>query len=214
MMSVLLVSHLLASDLCPEFLKIHKPTLWSAVLFYLQVFVLVKGLRLFAYQALQILQCCQYPFWTLDGAPAPRTISSSPLLAHFSGAFCPGDWLDPTSLGAAREFQGRGSLVGCRQWGRTQSDTTEVTQQQQQQGLCCAMAFGGLFSISMVPDISLSNASFPSSPISTLRMTQLGLPVYLLAPELPYFFPYKLVVIQGKEVWSLGIPLHAHLYRF
>ena len=139
---------------------------------------------------LQILQCCQYPFWTLDGAPAPRTISSSPLLAHFSGAFCPGDWLVPTSLGAAREFQGRGSLVGCRQWGRTQSDTTEVTQQQQQQGLCCAMAFGGLFSISMVPDISLSNASFPSSPISTLRMTQLGLPVYLLAPELPYFFPY------------------------
>ena len=27
----------------------------------------------------------------------------------------------------------RGSLVGCRLWGRTESDTTEVTQQQQQQ---------------------------------------------------------------------------------
>ena len=25
------------------------------------------------------------------------------------------------------EFQGRGSLVGCRFWGRTESDTTEVT---------------------------------------------------------------------------------------
>ena len=25
------------------------------------------------------------------------------------------------------EFQGRGSLVGCRLWGRTESDTTEVT---------------------------------------------------------------------------------------
>ena len=25
------------------------------------------------------------------------------------------------------ESQGRGSLVGCRQWGRTESDTTEVT---------------------------------------------------------------------------------------
>ena len=29
------------------------------------------------------------------------------------------------------EPQGRGSLVGCRLWGGTESDTTEVTQQQQ-----------------------------------------------------------------------------------
>ena len=29
------------------------------------------------------------------------------------------------------ESQGRGSLVGCRLWGRTELDTTEVTQQQQ-----------------------------------------------------------------------------------
>ena len=27
------------------------------------------------------------------------------------------------------ESQGRGSLVGCRLWGRTDSDTTEVTEQ-------------------------------------------------------------------------------------
>ena len=27
--------------------------------------------------------------------------------------------------------QGRGSLVGCRLWGRTESDTTEANQQQQ-----------------------------------------------------------------------------------
>ena len=31
------------------------------------------------------------------------------------------------------ESQGRGSLVGCRLWGRTESNTTEVMQQQQQQ---------------------------------------------------------------------------------
>ena len=30
------------------------------------------------------------------------------------------------------ESQGRGSLVGCRLWGRTESDTTEATLQQQQ----------------------------------------------------------------------------------
>ena len=29
--------------------------------------------------------------------------------------------------------QGQGSLVGCRLWGRTESDTTEATEQQQQQ---------------------------------------------------------------------------------
>ena len=31
------------------------------------------------------------------------------------------------------ESQGRGSLVGCRLWGRTESFTTEAMQQQQQQ---------------------------------------------------------------------------------
>ena len=31
------------------------------------------------------------------------------------------------------EPQGRGSLVGCRLWGRTESDSTEATYQQQQQ---------------------------------------------------------------------------------
>ena len=31
------------------------------------------------------------------------------------------------------ESQGQGSLVGCRLWGCTESDTTEATQQQQQQ---------------------------------------------------------------------------------
>ena len=33
------------------------------------------------------------------------------------------------------ESQGRWSLVGCRLWGHTESDTTEATQQQQQQGI-------------------------------------------------------------------------------
>ena len=31
------------------------------------------------------------------------------------------------------ESQGQGSLMGCHLWGRTESDTTEVTQQQQQE---------------------------------------------------------------------------------
>ena len=39
----------------------------------------------------------------------------------------------PTPVFLPREAQGRGSLVGCRQWGRTESDTTEATWRQQQQ---------------------------------------------------------------------------------
>ena len=39
----------------------------------------------------------------------------------------------PTPVFLPGEFQGQGSLAGCRLWGRTESDTTEATQQQQQQ---------------------------------------------------------------------------------
>ena len=38
----------------------------------------------------------------------------------------------PTPVFLPGEFQGRGSLVGCRLWGHTESDRTEVTQRQQQ----------------------------------------------------------------------------------
>ena len=38
----------------------------------------------------------------------------------------------PTPVFLPGESQGRGSLVGCRLWGCIESDTTEVTQQQQQ----------------------------------------------------------------------------------
>ena len=41
----------------------------------------------------------------------------------------------PTPVFLPGESQGQGSLVGCHLWGRTESDTTEVTQQQQQRKL-------------------------------------------------------------------------------
>ena len=39
----------------------------------------------------------------------------------------------PTPVFLPGESQGRGSLVGCHLWGRTESDTTEATYHQQQQ---------------------------------------------------------------------------------
>ena len=41
----------------------------------------------------------------------------------------------PTPVFLSGESQGRENLVGWRLWGRTESDTTEATQQQQQQAL-------------------------------------------------------------------------------
>ena len=41
-------------------------------------------------------------------------------------------WLMDTPVFLPGESQGWGSLVGCRLWGRTESDTTEGTSQQQQ----------------------------------------------------------------------------------
>ena len=38
----------------------------------------------------------------------------------------------PTPVFLPGESQGRGSLVGCRLWGRTELDTTEATLKQQQ----------------------------------------------------------------------------------
>ena len=46
---------------------------------------------------------------------------------HFSLS-CIGEGLwQPTPVFLPGESQGLGSLVGCRLWGRTESDTTEVT---------------------------------------------------------------------------------------
>ena len=41
----------------------------------------------------------------------------------------------PTQVFLPGESQGPRSLVGCRLWGRTESDTTEATYQQQHGGL-------------------------------------------------------------------------------
>ena len=43
--------------------------------------------------------------------------------------------MQPTPVFLPGEFQGWGSLEGCHLWGRTESDTTEATQQQQQADL-------------------------------------------------------------------------------
>ena len=53
----------------------------------------------------------------------------------------------PTPVFLPGESQGRGSLVGCCLWDHTESDTTEVTQQQQQQWLMMLNIFSHVYSL-------------------------------------------------------------------
>ena len=68
-------------------------------------------------------------------------VKSQTRLSDFSFTFPFMHWRrkwQPTPVFLPGESQGRGSLVGCRLWGLTESDMTEATwQQQHQQTQCC-----------------------------------------------------------------------------
>ena len=69
--------------------------------------------------------------WTEEpGAAVPGVAASWTRLSSFAFTFHFHHWRrrwQPTPVFLPGESQGRGSLVGCRLWGRTESDTTEVT---------------------------------------------------------------------------------------
>ena len=48
------------------------------------------------------------------------------LLEEYNAGYWRRKW-QPTPVFLPGESQGQGSLVGCRLWGRTELDTTEVT---------------------------------------------------------------------------------------
>ena len=81
----------------------------------------------------------------------------------------------PTPVFLSGESQGWRSLVGCHLWGRTESDTTEATQQQQQQqsvyGRCSWLQVSlGVIGNSWLPrdtwnlSTGLEKVSFHSNP--------------------------------------------------
>ena len=55
-----------------------------------------------------------------------QSMGSLTSLSLFPFTHCRRKWR-PTPVFLPRESQGRGSLVGFRLWGRTESDTTEAT---------------------------------------------------------------------------------------
>ena len=64
----------------------------------------------------------------------------------------------PTPVFLPGESHGQRSLVGCHLWGHTDSDTTEVTQQQQQQGLVAYQAINGADCITKCRKISSTSS--------------------------------------------------------
>ena len=78
--------------------------------------------------------------WKIPWTEEPRRLQSMGSLrvghdwATSLSLFTFMDWRrkwQPTPVFLPGESQGRGSLVGCRLWGRTESDTTEVTLKRQ-----------------------------------------------------------------------------------
>ena len=115
----------------------------------------VKILILFSVEslitALIISECVIYYNGEGNGTPLQRSCLENPMdggawWAAVHGAAKSQTWLSdflslftflhwrrkwqPTPVFLPGESQGRGSLVGCRLWGRTELDTTEATQQQ------------------------------------------------------------------------------------
>ena len=70
-------------------------------------------------EAFQIFGGRKRPFFFFFGSRLPG-------LSNFTFMHWRRKW-QPTPVFLPGESQGRGILVGCRLWGRTESDTTEVT---------------------------------------------------------------------------------------
>ena len=74
----------------------------------------------------------------------------------------------PTPVFLPGESQGWGSLVGCRLWGRTELDTTKVTQQQQQQQRLSSSSSSDLAAYSNLKSLIMIIRFLPSYSLENL----------------------------------------------
>ena len=96
----------------------------------------------------------------------------------------------PTPVFLPGESRGRGSLVGCHLWSRTELDTTEATQQQQQQQLWL-----NLFNLRCLLEIQLG-----------LKKENLGAKISLRINGLPLIFCHDPDVITiGANIKQKGL---------
>ena len=115
----------------------------------------------------------------------------------------------PTPVFLPGESQGRGSLVGCRLWGHTESDTTEPTQQQQQH------SNRSIKEVSKWPAQHISGYWLSKSTLHPLAAQEVDLHELQQAP-LPLGFqmgPSSSDVTRGRKEISPTPSMQAHLDR-
>ena len=95
------------------------------------------------------------------------------------------------------ESQGRGSMVGCRLWGRTKSDTTEATWRQQQQ---CFVAEKIISHILYLWSLSVLICTSSSVYILTIFLQSFSLLSKMLAQELFFHHSIKIYVFSFKNI--------------
>ena len=100
-----------------------------------------------------------------------------------------GKW-QPTPVFLPGESQGRGMLVGYCLWGRRGSDTTEVTQQQQQQWVLPYIDMNQPWVYMCSPSRSPLPPSSRSHPSGSSQCTSSEQPVSWIEPGLVIYFTY------------------------
>ena len=89
------------------------------------------------------------------------------------------------------ESQGRWSLVGCCLWGRTESDTTEATQQQQQQHAISAQFSSVAQSCpTLCSPMDCSTQGFPVHQLPELTQTHVHRVSDITQPSHPLSSPF------------------------
>ena len=102
----------------------------------------------------------------------------------------------PTPVFLPGESQGRGSLVGCRLWGRTESDTTDAMQQQQQSEEVFVLFFINFF-YNSEPKCMVEN--FSSSKFQE-RIIIIGKQILVKRQEILLFKFNKRDVWHGRDI--------------
>ena len=79
----------------------------------------------------------------------------------------------PAPVFLSGESQGRGSLMGCHLWGRTELDTTEATQQQQQHISTPSLRNKTVSTQLKLPVFTPSHIDSPSAPSEVITFLNL-----------------------------------------
>ena len=108
----------------------------------------------------------------------------------------------PTPVFLPGESQGRGSVVGCRLWGRTESDTTEVTQQQQQYKYNLIFSFFKLSYLYLPFYFSRSTLELPCPPNILCNLI-----IVLILNWISVFLTMRFFSLEFKT----GISLYVHV---